>query len=362
MSIVDTVKNALGGATAGERPKTSQLMAERLTQAKAALSALHAEHGNLALAVELDQAGAGEAMAAWRQKVAAQEQIVNDRAAAYQVAVQQDALAEQKRRADAHEHDIRSVTQKLALVEKAAVKLTAALENAGIAYYDFLRFGKDARETAERAGLPLPVWLEVGGDGTLGTRLAIASIEVELWRVAAGPMASNGEYPLAFPGARFHESLVTDGRTDLKNHRPAEALSFAEIIKQHIAQAKDIINGRRLADTGPAPIVPAEAFTGATSNVSQDDPPLVGETVPQPTTDHAPDMPNVPPLQAGAITGPEKIQWDMAVIQRMGEGMPAVAAWFEAKYGVVVSGIPRERWPEYVADCQRIVETGALPS
>lgn len=136
-------------------------VAAHLAEARKALSDIMAEHGEIALAALTDPDG-GIRLAEWEGRRKQAEQHVANVAAAYEMALRKDARSDADKLAKTRQTDIRRITQQLALHQKAIGKLCAAIEDVQAAFRDAVRFGADAKTTAELAGFEWPLWATTG--------------------------------------------------------------------------------------------------------------------------------------------------------------------------------------------------------
>ena len=90
--------------------------------------------------------------------------------------------------------------------DKAAERLTAALETAAAAWHDLV-------EQSERAAIPVPGVPELHGGEMVYPKELRRAVERELWRVGAWPKAvdaSPGRDPRNFPGGNAHDFDFVD--------------------------------------------------------------------------------------------------------------------------------------------------------
>jgi len=173
MSIIENVR----GRASPKAPSPADIRAE-LALAEATQISLQSEHRAAALAVFAHEAGAEGRLRDLEGKLAAQRHRVETLKAAYDAAVEREAEQQAAKKAAREKKQRSDAADALAARGKAAVALSKALGDAGVAYRALLAHSTEA----VTAYPPLTQWI---GDGICNANDIRTAVQHELYRVSA---------------------------------------------------------------------------------------------------------------------------------------------------------------------------------
>ena len=194
MSIASTVIELV----APKKPKPSNAVAPgiaaKLAAAEAILTNLETQFGKHALAAETEGEAGELALKDFLLRVDAAKANVETLRAAHQAALNQDAEMDRERIASIHATKVNAMKAHLQARDRAAAKLSVALENATIAFREMLDEGEAA---ATSSPVLIPGYYHVG------YRKISQAVLAELWRIGSGPENRSGGHNTPFPGASW---------------------------------------------------------------------------------------------------------------------------------------------------------------
>jgi hypothetical protein len=229
------------------------VLESHVAEARAALEALEAQRGELALAVVTKQPDATEAMAAFNTRLNAAREAVSNATAALATQTAKDAatLAEQK--AVIRRNQVANVGKLLRDYLHEIEAYQTALMECEIHFREALRVGDEARDSATKSGWNWPAWASPGNFKRL-----TAALETEAFRIGSGPSGHLADHKWPLPGAKWHQELIAEWPDTKFSGRPMDFVPLLERQKFEIERVKQLLRNDAEAPI-EAPVMPAAA-------------------------------------------------------------------------------------------------------
>ena len=188
MTVLDTIR-----AKTGPKPPTSTELKRQLETAQAQLANLEAQHGALALDALANVPGADDKLKDLEAQLSAQRSRIATLKAAHGTAGEREAAALAAHRAGLQKSQRRAAANHLSAREKAAIALSAALEEAAKQYRALI-------QSSEKAQAACPILTSWPNGSLCGFDAVRRLVTGEMWRVSAQPGDSDKK---TLPGASF---------------------------------------------------------------------------------------------------------------------------------------------------------------